>query len=188
MSVENLFDENSYPSDIPAFLRAGDRWAWRSSALSNAYEPQTEYRLTYELDYLEGDADTQTITANDEFIVEQADTAVFEGMDGEWRWTAKVERRSDQASVVAGQGFVRVESQSSAPSELTLLRAIEAVLAQTATREQASYSLAGRMLRSRTPDELIRLRAWAKRQWNRRRDASRRRQGRGRRSVRMIPL
>lgn len=157
----NQFDSDNYPDHEPDALMAGARWAWTRSDITNTY-PTASYTLKYLL-ALQASAGTQ-ITFNaskvsSAHVVEVGQSTTSSYVSGTYKWQAIVVRDSDSEEVVEDEGFLNVAAQTGDTRShvLTVLQAIEATIEQTATKEQASYSIAGRSLSRRSPQELLEL-------------------------------
>lgn len=149
--MANDFDSTNYPKTVPEDLIAGDRWAWKKTDLT---EYGTGYTLTYELT-LNGGAAPITLTATysgGEYLVEVAAATTAAYTAGDYSWSALMTRDSDSERVRVGAGTLTVKPDPavSAADPRTHARkaldAIEAVIENRATKDQESYSIAGRSL------------------------------------------
>lgn len=149
--MSNAFDSSNYPTTVPEILTAGDRWAWKKTNLTDY---GTGYTLTYELT-LNGGAAPITLTATlsgSEYLIE-VDASVTAGYTaGDYSWSALITQDSDSERVRVGTGTLTVNPDP-AVSEADprtharkTLDAIEAVIEKRATKDQESYSIAGRSL------------------------------------------
>jgi|TARA_R110002153_G_scaffold6540_1_gene29846 hypothetical protein len=149
--LSNIFDTANYPNQIPAVLQVNGYWAWKRTDLSVEY-PTALYSLTYKLHLISGStAATITINAtesNNDYIFTHTSTNSV--TPGDYKWVAKIIRTSDGAEGHIGEGFLSVESDAVRSYNKQCLDAIEAVMLNKASMDQASMSIAGRSL-SRTP-------------------------------------
>lgn len=171
--MKNLFDSDNYPDSVPEELFVGNRWAWTASAITAVY-PTALYTLEYRFCLQEASHSDFDITASkvsSAHVVEvgQATTAAYN--EGLYWWQAVVIRDSDSEEVTVDQGFTNLNydlgthAGDTRSQTYKTLTAIRATIAQTATKEQASYSVAGRSLSRRTPSELLELEREFARRW-----------------------
>lgn len=149
--MSNAFDSSNYPTTVPETLTAGDRWAWKKTDLTDY---GTGYTLTYELT-LNGGAAPVTVTATlsgTEYLVEVDASVTANYTAGDYYWNALMTRDSDSERTRVGSGTLTVDPDPavSAADPRTHARitldAIEAVIENRATKDQESYSIAGRSL------------------------------------------
>jgi len=163
--MANKFDSTNYPTTEPNELQLGDFWAWKRIDLSTDY-PTASYSLSYEFNLVDGStAANFTLTAtesNDEYLIETSNTTSYTA--GEYNWVAYITRSSDSARIKLTEGFTEIQENyatttSSVRSHAKkVLDAIEAVIANRATMDQSSMSIAGRSLSRLTIDELLQFR------------------------------
>ena len=156
--MANLFDSTNYPTTEPGTIIAGDRIAWKRSDLDSDY-PIASYSLKYSA-RLENAGSTEIeITASEsgsDYIVEvgQATTAAYTA--GVYHWQAYIIRTSDSERITVDSGTWEVKANRDAATTdprghvKKVLDAIEAVIESRASKDQESYSIAGRSL-GRTP-------------------------------------
>lgn len=157
----NQFDSDNYPDQEPDALIAGARWAWTRSDITETY-PTASYTLKYLLTLQSSGGTQVTITAgkvSSAHVVEVGQSTTDGYGAGTYKWQAIIVRDSDSEEVVEDEGFLTVAAQTGdiRSHVLTVLQAIEATIEQTASKEQASYSIAGRSLSRRSPQELLEL-------------------------------
>lgn len=161
----NLFDSANYPDNEPEKLVIGDRWAWKRGNLTD-YPPAT-YGLSYEL-RLEGNGATTIAIAatgsGSDFIVEVASATTAAYTAGSYRWHAYITRTADSERIKIDEGVLVIAADFAVSTAdprthaKIVLDAIEAVIENRATKDQQSYSIAGRSL-ARTPmADLLKLR------------------------------
>lgn len=179
--MENKFDTDNYPSREPDELYVGARWAWKRPDITSAY-PTATYTLKYRFSRLTSTGTVLSITAaktGSEHVVEVSQTVTGGYTADEYYWQAVVIRDSDSEEVVVDEGFwtlindldTDVDTRS---HNYKVLVAIRATIEGTASKEQTSYSIAGRSLSRRSPEELMALeREYAQRVKNDREQAKR---------------
>jgi hypothetical protein len=156
--MANLFDSTNYPTTEPSDIIAGDRIAWKRSDLDSDY-PIASYSLNYSA-RLENAGSTEIeITATEsgsDYIVEvgQATTAAYTA--GVYHWQAYIIRTSDSERITVDSGTWEVKANRDAATTdprnhvKKVLDSIEATIEGRASKDQESYSIAGRSL-GRTP-------------------------------------
>jgi len=185
--MSNLFDSANYPTREPEELIAGDRVAWKRADLNADYS-NALYTLSYRL-RLEGDGNTgYTITASasgTDYIVEVASTTTNTYVPGRYRWQAYITRNSDSARITLESGSLEVVPNRNVSTAdprshaKIVLDAIEAVLESRATKDQMSYTIAGRSLSRMPITDLLTFRDKYKAEYQRELDAERIRKGLG---------
>ena len=159
----NAFDSTNYPDEEPEEVSAGDRWAWKRSDLT---EYGAGYTLSYELTIYAGAAPI-TLTATlsgSEYLIEVGQSTTAGYADGDYQWVALITRDSDSERVEIARGVMTVNpdpATSSADPRTTArktLDAIEAVIEGRASKDQESYSIAGRSLTRMSVEDLLSLR------------------------------
>ena len=159
--MTNAFDATNYPTIEPENLYAGDRWVWKRTDLTDY---GSGYTLSYELT-LDTGADPVTITASlsgTEYLIEVSQATTANYTAGNYHWVALITRDSDseRIKIDAGTLTVKPDPATSAADPRSDARtaydAIQAVLLNRATKDQMSYSIAGRTLeRTPIPDLLV---------------------------------
>lgn len=170
--MDNLFDTGNYPDAEPAELVAGDRWAWTRSDITAAYATAS-YTLKYRFNPLDGgtpwEVNAGKVDSAHVFEVPQATTAAY--ASSECAWAAIIVRDSDDEAVTVDSGYVTIQPDLGAASGTTrswvytTLAAIRATLQGTATTDQQEFSIAGRTLIRRSPQELLELERDFARRW-----------------------
>ena len=155
--MSNKFDSANFPTEVPDELQLGDFWSWKKDNLATDY-PTADYSLSYEFNLIDGaTASNFTLTAtesNDEYIISTSNTGSY--TKGEYNWVSYITRTSDSARVKMAEGYVEVQDNYATTSASVrshakiVLDAVRAVIANRATMDQSSMSIAGRSL-SRTP-------------------------------------
>lgn len=184
--MANAFDRTNYPTSEPDTLRIGDRWTWRK-ALSDY--PVATFTLSYEAVSHGTTPCVISITATDDgtdHIVEvsQATTAL-DYEPGTYAWTSFITRDSDSERITLGTGTWTVEADTATDNvdprsfAKRCLDDIEAVMLQRSGRGDASYTVGDRSLTFKSTTELIELRDYWRREYQRELDAERIAQGRG---------
>jgi len=172
------------PDGEPLKLVAGDTWSWKRTDLSSDF-PTADYTLSY-VARIEGGITDETITATDsggEYLVSVAAAATAAYAAGRWQWTAFMTRDSDSARVKIADGTWIVEPDPASANTdprshaQTMLDAIEALLANRATRLQESYSIGNRSLSHLSPAELTEWRSKYRSEVFRERRAARKKAG-----------
>ena len=159
--MTNAFDSTTYPEGIPQTLVAGDRWAWKRSDLT-AYG--TGYSLEYQLTPITGGPPvTINASLSSGVYVVEVSASTSAGYDsGDYSWAALIVRDSDSERIRIGYGTLTVKpnpatSLADARSHARkVYDAIKAVIEGRASKDQESYSIAGRSLsRTSIPDLLL---------------------------------
>tara|TARA_R100000005_G_C4993035_1_gene200163 strand:- start:1572 stop:2162 length:591 start_codon:yes stop_codon:yes gene_type:complete len=163
--MSNLFDRVNYPVQEPDTIVIGDRLVWRRDDLANTY-PIGSYALTYEFheDSGGGGSHKFTITATeaeDTYFVEIASSTTASYADGDFIWNAFITRSSDSQRIRVDTGRTTiVKNLANTNADLRshakkVLDAVQAVLENRASVDQASFSIAGRSLSRMSIDELL---------------------------------
>lgn len=149
--MANVFDSANYPTTEPESLFAGDRWTWKRDNLTDY---GTGYTLTYELT-IDGGGTPITLTASlsgSEYLIEIAAATTAGYASGDYYWVALITRDSDSERIRVSNGTLTVKPNPATSAadprshaKITL-DAIEAVIQNRATKDQESYSIAGRSL------------------------------------------
>ncbi len=164
--MADLFDSTNYPEPEPAELVIGDRWVWKRTDLGLDYPPAL-HSLSYSL-RLEGTGATEIEIAASEsgsdYLVEVASVTTAAKTAGTYIWQATITRTSDSERITVSRGSFEVltdkaEDGADPRSHVKkVLDALEALLEGKASKDQISYSIAGRSVSRLSPDELIRWR------------------------------
>lgn len=171
--MNNAFDSDNYPDQVPDELVAGNRWAWTRSDITAAY-PTTLYTLKFRLVALDDSGAAWEITASktdSAHVVEvsQANTAGYTA--GEYKWQAVVVRDSDSEEVTVDTGLVMIVADLGADSvkasswAYQILTAIRAVLQGAASDKHRRIEINGRTLESRSYAELMGLEKEFSKRW-----------------------
>jgi hypothetical protein len=170
---------DTVPEGEPLTLVAGDTWVWQRSDLSSDY-PLGLYTLNYSMQR-EGDTAAPMTFAAFEIgsiykVIVAATTTVSKSA-GNWRWVAYMVRSADAARVAIGSGLFVVKPDPAAAYDarshaVKILAAIESLIEGRAASDVNSYSIAGRSLTKLSVDDLLRWRAYYKREVRRERDAA----------------
>ena len=163
--MSNLFDRVNYPVQEPDTIVIGDRLVWRRDDLANTY-PIGSYALTYEFheDSGGGGSHKFTITATEAentYFVEVASSTTASYSDGDFIWNAFITRSSDSQRIRVDTGRTTiVKNLANTNADLRshakkVLDAVQAVLENRASVDQASFSIAGRSLSRMSIDELL---------------------------------
>lgn len=161
--MENKFDSSAYPTSEPQSLVTGDFWTWTRPDISATY-PVDTFTLKYRFTSLT-DVQTQvTITAkkiDDAHVVEASSNDNEKISSGMNRVSVCITRDSDSAEITIDEFDIDIKSKSGdmRSHALKVLDAINATIEKTATKEQASYSVAGRSLSRRSITELLELKS-----------------------------
>jgi len=143
-------------------LRAGDTWKWQRDDLSSY--PASEWTLKY---YLLKTGKQIVITASadgNNFKIEVSASVTKDYPAGDYTWIAKVSKGLEEYTVDTGiieilPDLVAATLGYDTRSHVKkVLDAIEAVLEGRATKDQMSYSIAGRTLALTPIEDLIVLR------------------------------
>lgn len=177
--MNNLFDTDNYLDTEPTELVSGDRWAWTRSDITAAYETAS-YTLKYRFYQLDscGEFFITAGKVSSAHVVEvpQAVTAGYES--DEYGWEAIVVRDSDSEEVTVTSGFATVRAGSGGTDGTyrgwvyATLSAIRATIKGTASTDQESYSINGRSLSRRSPEELMALEKEFSARWQSEKDKS----------------
>lgn len=181
--VSNAFDSSNYPTAEPDQLVVGDRWAWKRSDLADVYDPAS-YTLHYDFSLQTASGATIALTsAVTDFVVEVSSATTANYKPGEYAWHAYIVRNSDSERVKVDQGRATLvrnlegNTSDTRSDNYKALEAIKAVLAGTATREQSSYTIAGRAITLRPVSELIDLKNYYQNEVNKELAIERRKTG-----------
>jgi len=162
----SVFDRDSYPTAEPRDLVPAEFWAWQRPDVAAHYPPET-HSAEYIFYSLEGKAHftVPTVELAGNYLVEHtpADTG-----SGPYKWVLKVTHTATGRSATVSEGIVHIRPHATEEvrsHNLKVLQAIRATIEQTASKEQANYSIAGRALSRRTPAELMDLERIYSKRW-----------------------
>lgn len=186
MTLVNKFDSANYSDQEPKEVFVGERWAWKRSDITAAY-PTALYTLSYRLCLQEAshrDIDITASKVSSEHVVEvgQATTSGYD--EGLYWWQAVVTRDADSEEVIVDEGYIELKADLGVHAGDTrthtykVLAAVRATILGTATKEQQSYSIAGRSLSMRTIEELLMLEREFQRRWDKEKQELDRKAGR----------
>lgn len=186
--MDNLFNSDNYPDGVPAELVLGVDWAFKHSELSDAY-PVGTHSAKLILNLLTAAGGTQEITATESgsnYIFQAADSDTLNFTAGDYAFQIEVTETASGDKRIAEEGFVTFVAAVSAGGDqrshtLKTLQAIQANIEGTATKEQQSYQVAGRMLSRRSITELLELEQEYSDRWEAEKAASDRKRGKKRR-------
>lgn len=160
----NRFDPSTFPDMPPAYLVAGDYWAWRAKSITSSYGT-ADYNLIFRLSLLADESPSVEIACTSDgggFLAQygSSDTKTLE--PGDYYWQAVVVRVADGEEVTADAGMLVVRPGIGAAGDMRshayrVLMAIRACILGTADKDQQSYTIAGRSLSRRSPEELVKL-------------------------------
>lgn len=188
--MNNLFDTANYPDQVPDELTVGALFSWTRSDITAAY-PTDLYTLSFRFALLESPYTEETLTASkvdSAHVIAESETGSYSA--GEYRWYAKVTRDSDSAAVQVDEGLVtfRPASGDDTGHVYKTLSAIRAVIEGTASREESAYSINGRSLNLRTPEELLTLEREYGKRWAREKAEINRKAGRAAKSRVLVKM
>jgi hypothetical protein len=181
----NKFDSANYPETVPDDLTIGSRWAWKNTGITEVY-PTTLYTLRFVFSLQESTQTPISITAaktDSAHIVEVGQSTTSTYSNGLYLWNSIIIRDSDSEEVVIGEGFTNFGydltalTGDSRSHNYKVLQAINATIEKTATKEQESYSIAGRSLSRRSITELMMLKNEYEQLWKEELKAIKRKQG-----------
>ena len=168
---------DNVPEGEPAVLVAGDTWIWQRSDLASDF-PVAAYSLNYSMQR-EGDVGPPTTFVADEtggiYKITVAASITQTKAAGVWRWVSYAVRTVDSARVAVGSGIFIVNADPAQSGDVRshaskVLAALESLIEGRATADVSSYSIAGRSLTKLSLDELMRWRAYYRREVKRERD------------------
>ena len=160
---------------IPYEFYSGDTVLFEIDNLHTDY-PNTEYTLTYKF-RLESNGSTtfsvDATTSGNNYLVTLSATATASYTAGKYNFIAYVTRNSDNARVTIDRGMVEVKPNLASSTSETrshakkMLDSIESLLEGKATKDVASYSIAGRSLNKMSVSELLEWRNYYRAEYNR---------------------
>tara|TARA_R100001443_G_scaffold75094_2_gene82730 strand:- start:1484 stop:2068 length:585 start_codon:yes stop_codon:yes gene_type:complete len=164
--MANQFDTSNVPETEPRVIVAGDRVQWKRTDLGTDY-PNNAYNLKYSSRLEASGSTTFDIASADsdnDFLMTVTSSASDNYTIGTYHWQLYVFRESDSERITLDAGTWEVkpnlDANTSDPRSHAkiVLDAIESVIEGRASKDQESYSIAGRSL-SRTPvTDLLELR------------------------------
>ena len=165
--MNNLFDSDNYPDEVPTELVVGTLWGWKRSDITAAY-PTATYTLKFRIVQLDSpytDYEIEAGKVDAEHVVNSTSTANY--AKGDYRWYAIVTRDSDSVSVQVDEGLVTVRPAAGQDDDHTYrtLAAIRATIEGTATSAQRRVEIAGRVLENYGIAELLQLEATYAKRW-----------------------
>ena len=147
------------PSSEPYAITAGDFWTWTKS-LSDY--PATSYTLTYALNKSDAHIDITASASGTDHLVEVAAATTADYDPGVYHWHSyATDGDGKRYKVLEGTIEVLTDFATQADGHdarthaQKTLDALEAVILGKASKDQASYSIAGRSLSRMSPAELI---------------------------------
>ena len=167
----NQFDTDNYPTTEPKSVVVGTLFNWKRPDITDAYGT-TAYNLEYRFSLQSETFTALTITAGkvgSAFVVQESQSVTSTYKDGFYFWQAVVVRISDSEDVLVDSGYMEFTPNASVSDTRShnyiTLQNIRATIQGTATKDQASYSVAGRSLSRRSIDELLKLEETYLRRW-----------------------
>jgi hypothetical protein len=145
------------PETEPDVLYVGDTWKWTKD-LSDF--PASTWTLTYNFISSDSGAANVTVTASadgDTHSVSVAKATTVGYAAGDYKWFSTVDDGTNRYQLSNGSTVVKPDpaSDTDARSHVKkVLDAIESTIEGIASKEQQSYSIAGRSLSRYTPSEL----------------------------------
>ena len=151
----------SIPERIPQQLTAGDRWRWRDAAALAKYPPADGWALKYRLHNSAATIDLTAAVVDGQYEIDASPSTTAAYAAGEYEWSCWVEKAGERYALATGRVQVLPDPATATGDIRThaekVLEAIRAVIEGRASKDQESYSIAGRSL-SRTPlDDLLQL-------------------------------
>lgn len=166
--MENLFNSQNIADNEPFELTIGDLWQWKRPDLFQAYG--SGYSLSYKFNCDSGGGGSHTFTINastgsDNYNISVGSSTTANYNPHNYLWQAYITRSSDSERIKVDNGkltlisnFVSDTSDQRSHAK-KVLDAIESVIEGTASRKEASYSIAGRSLSLTPIASLLSLRA-----------------------------
>jgi hypothetical protein len=154
----------------PAFFTAGETVTWEKCF--DDYSPRDGWRLQYFLNGGAGKIELKAKTKDDYFEVKLGSNQTARFAPRVYWWQASVHKGSK--SYIVGEGSIEVkpnlaliDSFDGRPHVKRVLDSLEATILGKASRDQLSYSIAGRSLSRLSPSELLEWRDVYKAEYNR---------------------
>lgn len=160
---------------IPYEFYAGDTVIWQIQNLNKDYSNAT-HTLTYKFRLENNGSTTFSVDAtadgnNYKITLSASTTASI--TEGKYNFISYVTRTSDNARVTVDRGMIEVKPNLASSTSETrshakkMLDLIESLLEGKATKDVASYSIAGRSLNKMSVSELLEWRNYYKAEYNR---------------------
>lgn len=156
------------PTTVPARFRAGDTVTWQISLAD--YPASAGWVLAYTLINAGGKITVTASASGDDHLVAIAAATSANYAPGTYSWQATVTKAAERYTVATGSLIIDPDLASEAggfddrTTAQRLLDAVEAVLANRATRSDLEYEIAGRRMKSMTHGELLAARDKLKRE------------------------
>jgi len=183
--MANLFDPAQSPTIEPDEIVVGDYIQWRRVDISDDY-PNNEYTMSYVARITGGGANEILLVGTayeGDYLFVAASSVTADFNPGYYHWQLEALRISDNNRIVIDRGaftaIVDLDVNNSDPrthAEIMISK-IESILNGKADADVANYSIAGRSLTKMTFDELIQIRDYYKREFNKQVIAERVRKG-----------
>lgn len=166
--MENLFNSQNIADLEPFELTIGDLWQWKRPDLFKAYG--SGYVLSYKFNCDSGGGGSHTFTINastdsDNYSIGVGSSTTANYNPHNYLWQAYITRSSDSERIKVDNGKLTLISNFASDTSdqrshaKKVLDAIESVIEGTASRKEASYSIAGRSLSLTPIASLLSLRA-----------------------------
>ncbi len=160
------------PETEPIELVAGDTWTWKRS-LSD-YLPSGGWVLTYALVKTSVRIQITASNSNDEHLVEVAATTTAGYAAGDYAWQSYVTKAATSERYKFESGIIKILPNFATASTgyddrshaKKVLDALEATILGKASKDQLSYSIAGRSIERMAPSELLKWRDHYKAEFN----------------------
>lgn len=163
--MANLFDRSNYPTQEPYELVVGDRWVWKREDLNTDYSTDL-YSLSYEFHCDSGGGGNHKFTINatesgNVYYVEVASTTTAGYSPHRYVWDAYITRTSDSQRIRIDSGVTELldnlaNTNADQRSHVKkVLDALEAMIANRASVDQSSMSIAGRSLSRMDINDLL---------------------------------
>jgi len=163
----------------PTEIRAGDSLDW---LIANSDYPATSsWTMTYKMVNAASAVSMSSSASGADHLFDIAPATTAAYTSGDYEYQAYVDDGTDRHTVETG--FITILPALSVAADLRshvkiTLDAIQATIQGTATKDQASYSIASRSLSRRTISELLELEDVYLRRWKAEQDAENRKNGR----------
>ena len=152
----------SIAANEPLKLVAGDRWQWRREDLAVDY-PATAWSLAYYFTNASSSFIVNAVADGDHFAVDEAPADHAAQAPGRYTWAAYLSKIGDRVQIDMGTidvtpNLVTAGTADQRSHAEKVVESIEAVIEGRATKDQESYSIAGRSLSRTSITDLIQLR------------------------------
>lgn len=158
------------PTKEPASFTAGESVTWENHLAD--YSPRDGWSLQYYLSNAENKKRVNAKAKNDHFEIKLSSNQSSRFIPGTYWWQASVHKGSN--SHIVGEGSFEVKPNLAFTDSFDgrshvkrVLDSLEATILGKATRDQLSYSIAGRSLSRLSPSELLEWRDVYKAEYNR---------------------